>query len=48
MTYGVGVGRRVGDYIRAGFDVDYNERRSEVAFRGYEGFKFGGSFTYGY
>jgi hypothetical protein len=48
LTYGVGVGRRLGEYIRVGFDVDYNERRSEVAFRGYEGFKFGGSFTYGY
>jgi hypothetical protein len=46
-TYGVGVGRRLGEHIRVGFDVDHNQRHSETAFRGYEGFKFGGSFTYG-
>jgi hypothetical protein len=47
-TFGVGVGRRLGDHIRVGFDVDHGRRRSDAAFRGYEGFKFGGSFTYGY
>jgi hypothetical protein len=47
-TYGVGVGRRLGDNIRVGFDVDHGRRESDAVFRGYEGFKAGGSFTYGY
>ena len=47
-TYGLGVGRRLGDNVRVGFDVDHGRRESDAAFRGYEGFKAGGSFTYGY
>jgi len=47
-TFGAGVGRRLGEYIRVGFDVDYSQRHSATAFRDYEGFKVGGSFTYGY
>ena len=47
-TFGFGVGRRLGDYIRVGIDVDHGRRASDAAFRGYEGFKVGGSFTYGY
>jgi hypothetical protein len=47
-TYGFGVGRRLGDSIRVGIDVDHGRRTSDAAFRGYEGFKVGGSFTYGY
>ena len=47
-TYGVGLGRRLGDNIRVGVDVDHWRRQSDAATRGYEGFKFGGSLTYGY
>jgi hypothetical protein len=46
--YGGGVGRRIGDDVRIGFDVDRVARRSTLAFREYQGFRIGGSFTYGY
>jgi hypothetical protein len=46
--YGGGIGRRLGDNVRIGFDVDRVGRRSPLAFREYQGFRIGGSFTYGY
>ena len=46
--YGGGVGRRLGENVRIGFDVDRVARRSTLAFREYQGFRIGGSFTYGY
>jgi hypothetical protein len=47
LRRGVGIGRRLGDDIRVGFDVDYVRRRSNVAQQEYEGYKFGGSISYG-
>jgi hypothetical protein len=47
-TYGVGIGRRLGENVRVGLDVDHGRRRSDAERRVYEGFKVGGSFTYGY
>jgi hypothetical protein len=46
--YGGGLGRRLGENVRIGFDVDRVGRRSPLAFREYKGFRIGGSFTYGY
>ena len=46
--FGGGVGRRLGDNLRIGIDVDRVSRRSPLAFREYQGFRIGGSFTYGY
>jgi hypothetical protein len=46
--FGGGVGRRFGDNVRIGVDVDRVGRRSPLAFRVYQGFRIGGSFTYGY
>ena len=48
LTYGFGIGRRLGESVRVGLDVDYGRRRSSAERREYEGFKAGGSFTYGY
>lgn len=47
-TFGIGFGRRLGESIRVGIDIDHGRRQSDAAFRGYEGFKVGGSVTYGY
>ena len=47
-TYGVGIGRRLGENVRVGLDVDHGRRSSDAERRAYEGFKVGGSFTYGY
>jgi hypothetical protein len=47
-TFGIGFGRRLGEGVRVGIDIDHGRRRSDAAFRGYEGYKVGGSFTYGY
>ena len=47
-TYGLGFGRRLGEAVRVGIDIDHGRRQSDSAFRGYEGFRVGGSFTYGY
>ncbi len=47
-TFGVGIGRRLTEGIRVGIDIDHGRRRSDSTSRGYEGFKVGGSFTYGY
>ena len=48
LGYGVGIGRRLGDTLRIGVDVDVARRRSEVRTRTYEGMRVGGSVTYGY
>jgi hypothetical protein len=45
---GAGLGRRVGDHFRLGFDVTYARRTSVLEARTYDGLRFGGSFTYGY
>jgi hypothetical protein len=46
-TMGTGIGYRMAPDVRVGFDVNYNRRRTTTATRPYEGFKFGGSVTYG-
>jgi hypothetical protein len=45
---GGGVGRRFGDDIRVGVDVDRVSRRSSRIDREFQGFRIGGTFTYGY
>lgn len=45
---GTGVGRRLGQDLRIGFDVDYVKRTSALQSRTFEGLRFGGSLTYGY
>lgn len=45
---GAGVGRRVSDHFRLGFDVSYVRRTSVLDERAYDGYRLGGSFTYGY
>ena len=47
-TAGLGVGRRLGEELRVGLDVDYVARTSILLTRTYEGLRIGGSFTYGY
>jgi hypothetical protein len=47
-TYGVGAGRFLGQDLRVGVDVDHVRRTSVVALREYEGFRVGGSISYGY
>jgi hypothetical protein len=46
--FGAGVGRRLGDRLRVGIDLDRVARRSPLPDREYQGFRIGGSFTYGY
>ena len=45
--WGTGLGRRLGEDIRIGFDVDFATRTSSLDARKYDGFRFGGSVTYG-
>ncbi|HUF47150.1 MAG TPA: outer membrane beta-barrel protein [Vicinamibacterales bacterium] len=47
-VYGVGVGRRLGIEVRVGVDVIYSTRESNAPGRGYDGFRVGGSVTYGF
>jgi hypothetical protein len=47
-TYGVGFGRRFATDVRIGLDILRARRTSDVPGRDYEGWKFGGSITYGY
>jgi hypothetical protein len=48
LTYGGGVGYRLGDRTRIGMDIDYYERRSVVdVARSYDGVRVGLSVTYG-
>jgi len=44
---GGGIGRRVGQSARIGFDVDRLRRESPLPGRRYEGWRLGGSLTYG-
>jgi hypothetical protein len=44
---GLGLGRHLGSDLRIGFEVDYGSRFSVVEGRGYHGFRFGGTVTYG-
>ena len=45
---GVGLGRRLGEQMRVGFDVDYVRRDSPLPSRAFDGYRVGGSVTYGY
>ncbi len=45
---GVGFGRRLGEQLRVGLDVDYVRRDSALPSRAFDGFRVGGSVTYGY
>lgn len=47
LLHGVSFGRRLGEDIRIGFDVNYVRRHSSVARSEYEGYRFGGSISYG-
>jgi hypothetical protein len=46
-AFGGGVGYRLGRDVRLAFNVDRQRRTSDVLSRDYEGFRFGGSVTYG-
>ncbi len=48
LSYGAGVGRRVGRDMRVGVDIDRTRRDSIDLARAYSGIKLGGSFTYGF
>jgi hypothetical protein len=48
LGYGVGMGRRFGDSLRIGVDVDVARRTSPLRLRTYDGMRVGGSITYGY
>jgi hypothetical protein len=48
FLYGAGIGYRLQVDARVGFDVTYSRRVSPVESRGYKGFQFGGSLTYGF
>jgi hypothetical protein len=47
-TYGGGVGYRMGNDVRIGFNVDQQHRTSPVANREYHGLRYGTSVTYGF
>ena len=47
-AYGAGIGRRLGEALRIGVDVDFARRTSELRTRTYDGMRVGGSVTYGY
>jgi hypothetical protein len=47
-AYGLGVGRRLGDAVRIGVDIEQVIRESTAAGRGYDGLRSGGSLTYGF
>ena len=46
-SYGGGIGYRVGDDLRVGFNVDQYRRTSSVLIRQYEGLRFGMSVVFG-
>jgi len=48
VTRSAGVGYHLGADMRIGFDVVYTSRLSAAEDRKYEGYRFGGSFTYAY
>ncbi|MGQ0737280.1 MAG: outer membrane beta-barrel protein [Acidobacteriota bacterium] len=45
--YGIGFGRRLGEDVRIGFDLNRMQRNSTVARRRYEGYRVGVSISYG-
>jgi hypothetical protein len=45
-SYGGGIGYRLGNDVRVGFNVDWQHRSSPVVNREYHGLKFGTSVTY--
>ena len=47
-SYGIGVGYRLGREIRLAFNVDNQDRESEVTDRRYDGLRFGTAVTYGF
>lgn len=47
LLVGTGIGRRLGQDLRIGVDVNYVTRGSSVPFREYSGVRAGGSVTYG-
>ena len=48
VTYGSGLEYRMSQDTRVGFTVDYDRRMSPIESRHYDGYRFGGSFTYAY
>jgi hypothetical protein len=46
-SFGIGAGRHLASGVRVGFDIDFMRRLSAVDGRGFHGFRFGGSVTYG-
>jgi Putative beta-barrel porin 2 len=48
VTYGAGVGRRLGSDMHLGIDVDRTHRDSIDSARTYSGIKLGGALTYGF
>jgi len=46
-SWGLGAGRHLSSGVRVGFDLDYMRRVSGVDGRGFHGYRFGGSVTYG-
>ena len=48
VDFGSGVGYHLGSSARVGFDAGYARRLSTMAERRYAGFRFGGSFSYGF
>jgi putative beta-barrel porin BBP2 len=46
-VYGLGVGYRLGESLRIGFDANYYRRRSVASTRNYDGLRAGMSVTYG-
>jgi hypothetical protein len=46
-TYGGGLGYRVGDTLRIGFNIDEQRRSSPLPRRNYSGVRAGLSLTYG-
>jgi hypothetical protein len=47
LLRGFSIGRRLGEDIRVGFDLNYGQRRSTLAAQEYDGYRFGGSISYG-
>jgi hypothetical protein len=45
--YGLGIGYRLGESFRIGFDANYYRRRSQASTRNYDGLRAGMSLTYG-
>ena len=48
LGYGAGLGRRLGEDLRLGVDVDMVRRTSDFDSRTFDGLRIGGSVTYGY